>query len=256
MKLPFSFQTLACALGFCLAANSAHALDILPLGDSITYGYINPSEQGSNGYRAQLYSDLNKDVTFVGSQTDGNLPQPNNEGHNGYTIEEIDQGLKGVPTGSRASGANNSNNGGHWLDGGNGTNRPAITPDVVLLGIGTNNATDGQPVVVMEANLKQLLADLKADLPNAQIFVGSVPPRNDDPAREAVQQQYNAAIPAIVAAAGPKFHFVNIHDAINFSNISGTDGVHPTRTGYDKIGDTWYQALVSTGVVSGSGLSP
>jgi lysophospholipase L1-like esterase len=230
----------------CFSTGTGRAVTILPLGDSITYGYLSASEQGSNGYRAQLYADLGGHVNFLGSQTDGNLAQPNNEGHNGYLIQEIDQGLKGIPTGGRAT----SNNGGHWLDGGNGTGRSAINPGVVLLNIGTNNATDGDSAGTMETYLTNLLSDLKTDLPSAQIFVGSLTPRLDSTSDEAVEDAYNAAMPGIVASFGTNFHFVDIHDAVSASNINTVDGQHPTAAGYAQMGDAWYNALVAANVVA------
>jgi len=230
---------------------TAGALEILPLGDSITYGFLSFSDPGSDGYRAQLYSDLGGNVTFVGSQTDGDLPAPDNanEGHNGYLIEGITNDLTGVSTDYRST----SNNGGHWLDGGNGTGRSAINPDVVLLNIGTNNATDGDSAVTMEDYLTQLLTALKTDLPNAKVMVGSLTPRVDSAGDEAVEEQYNAAMPAIVAAEGSNFYFVDIHDAVSASNINVNDGVggqHPDAAGYAQMGNAWYSAMVADGIVT------
>jgi serralysin len=233
-----------------LGTASARAIEILPLGDSITYGFLSISDPSSNGYRAQLYSDLNGNVIFDGSQIDGDLAQPNNEGHNGYTIEGVDAELEGNT--NTQSGRSDSNNGGYWIDGGNGTGRSAIDPQVVLLDIGTNDATDGQDAALMETELTQLLGDLKTDLPSAQVFVGSLTPRLDSASDEAVEDQYNAAMPAIVATEGSNFHFVDIHDAVSASNINLDDGVggqHPDAAGYAQMGDAWDTALIDTGVV-------
>jgi lysophospholipase L1-like esterase len=227
---------------------------ILPLGDSITYGYLNPSQPSSDGYRLQLFDDLGgstSDVTYLGSNSSGSaLPasEQANEGHNGYTIEGVDAEL--TANNNNQSGRDADNNGGYWLTGGNGTGRSAINPQVVLLDVGTNDATDGEDAATMESQLTQLLSDLKTDLPSAQIFVGSLTPRLDSASDEAVEDQYNAAMPAIVATDGANFHFVDLHDAVSPSNIDAAGGYqHPDAAGYAQMGDAWYSALVDTGVV-------
>src|SRR2546427_13252520 len=63
---------------------------ILPLGDSITQGWIVPG-----GYRLPLYQLLTNagyNVDFTGTQTDNGapgLPDPDHEGHPGWTIRQI-----------------------------------------------------------------------------------------------------------------------------------------------------------------------
>src|SRR5260370_31146020 len=78
---------IACVVG---ARAAPPPIRILPLGDSITYGY-----PVSGGYRLPLYQLLtNADygVDFTGTQT-GNgavdLPDPDHEGHPGWTIRGI-----------------------------------------------------------------------------------------------------------------------------------------------------------------------
>jgi len=82
---------LLAALGFiaCLVSATASPppIRILPLGDSITYGY-----PVSGGYRLPLYQLLTNggyNVDFTGTQTDNgapDLPDPHHEGHPGWTI--------------------------------------------------------------------------------------------------------------------------------------------------------------------------
>ena len=260
--ITFSSRRALCLLGLAaLTVGSARAqLTILPLGDSITFGYNIDSTQpaqGSAGYRYQLFEDLGgstSDVTFLGSQSDNGasglpaLPssETQNEGHNGYTIEGVDAELEG--NGNTQSGRSDSNNGGYWLTSGSPGGMP-LNPQVVLLDIGTNDATDGESATTMEAQLAQLLNDLKSDLPNAQIFVGNLTLRTDNPAFEAVEAAYNADVPTLVADEGSSnFHFVDIHTAVG-SNINDVDGQHPTAAGYALMGDAWDNALVESGVV-------
>src|SRR5881296_3835059 len=78
-------------IGFLLIAAAAPpSIRILPLGDSITYGYA-----VSGGYRLPLYQLLTNggyNVDFTGTQTDNgapDLPDPEHEGHPGWTIRGI-----------------------------------------------------------------------------------------------------------------------------------------------------------------------
>jgi len=57
---------------------------------------------------------------------------------------------------------------------------------------------------------------------------------------------FNAALPAIIAAhraGGEHVYFTDINRLFTFADIH--DGLHPTRAGYDKLGDAWYQAIQS-----------
>ena len=214
---------------------------ILPLGDSITDGFGTPG-----GYRIKLYQNFGGNVKFVGSQSNGpaNLTDKHNEGHSGYRIDQIDADLKGL---SSSSPAPDTNNGGSWLSGGNSTGRGAVSPQFVLLHIGTNDASQGASPALMESRLTQLLTDLKADLPDAQVIVASLIPRTDSSAAESVEEQYNAAMPAIIAAMGSHFHFLDMHSVIN-PTTDLADGVHPNIGGYNKMADAWTAAVQAISV--------
>src|SRR5204863_464849 len=70
-------------------------LRLMPLGDSITYGI--GSSDGS-GYRARLWDDLaGNNVDFVGSQQSGRVPDPDNEGHSGWVIDQLTGLVKTSP---------------------------------------------------------------------------------------------------------------------------------------------------------------
>lgn len=220
---------------------TGNAQKILLLGDSITDGYQVPG-----GYRTKLYEDLTNAgavFTFQGSQTDNPSAvltaggQINHEGHSGYRTDQIYNNLLG-------SDGTAGNNGGYWLSGGTGTGRPAITPDIVLLHIGTNDRSQGEDTATMYSKLVTLLNDLKADLPNAKVFVASLIPRTDDSSAEATQEAYNALIPGLVAAMGTNFHFVDMHSVVTPAEVAaGNSGQHPDQAGYDAMGDAWFHAM-------------
>ena len=229
------------AVFFIASLQTSCGLIIWPLGDSITDGFQVPG-----GYRTKLYEDLtnaNISFAFVGSQTDNPSAvlsaagQINHEGHSGYRTDQIYNNLKG-------NDGSSGNNGGYWINGGNGTGRSAISPDIVLLHIGTNDRTQGETPQTMYYKLVLLLHDLKTYLPDAKVFVASLIPRTDNATYETDQQTYNTMIPALVASIGTNFHFVDMHSVVTPVEVAGgNSGVHPNQAGYDAMGDAWFNAI-------------
>ena len=244
-----SFATLLVSIGlaaFLFLPHAARAMavgEILPLGDSITDGLGGTG----GGYRARLHLLLNNAgdaFNFVGSATNNSTPalinsgQHYHEGHSGYRIDQIEGNLTGLV--SSAPVPDNSN-GGHWLDGGIAVGRAPIFPDLILLHIGTNDASQGRTATQMQASLQSLLTKIKTTRPNAQVIVASLIRRTDNASLEAIQMSYNSAIPGIVAAQGANFHFLDMHAVLGPGDL--VDGQHPTQAGYDKMADAWITAV-------------
>jgi lysophospholipase L1-like esterase len=247
---------------------------IMPLGDSITYGdQTNPS-QIPGGYRTQLYSDLhaaNYAFNFVGSQT-GNpsatltaAGQVNNEGHNGYRIDQI---LNNLDSSDGSSG----NNGGYWLSGGGGTGRSAVLPTQILLHIGTNDilqhwdpsysgtAPEATFMTDLEGRLNILVTRIFTDSPASTLFISNIIPIANHTNANGVDENtevkaYNTYIQQVLyphfEALGDSIDFVDQYD--NFVNSDGSiktalfpDNVHPTQAGYNTMGDTWASAVLAT----------
>lgn len=229
-------------------ANTAHAAStqIMCLGDSITYG-----AGAEGGYRNRLYSNLNNagvSFTFVGSATDNPSPlltsagQSKHEGHSGYTIQQIEGNLD-ADTGTAG------NNGGYWLAG--TSTRAAISPDIILLHIGTNNLVETPET--LSNRLNSLMGHIFKDCPNTALVVAGIVPF-PDPQYESVAIAYNALIPSLVdgyAKKGRKCYFVDMHSALNPTTDFGVnDKVHPIQSGYDKMADVWFHALQTNGLIS------
>lgn len=148
----------------------------------------------SGGYRAPLWaalngSALNASVQFVGTESSGPswvpAEQRAHEGHPGWTISMI----KGLQS--------------KWV---------SVAPDVVLLKAGTNDVGQGHSNASMVADMAALLGALRASLPKARILVTSIlwlPQAPNMTDFSYTIRQYNAALPALVAAV-PGASFVDI----------------------------------------------
>ncbi|HWS32906.1 MAG TPA: SGNH/GDSL hydrolase family protein [Actinoplanes sp.] len=198
------------------AAAGAAPLRIMPLGDSITVGSGSP---GRNGWRADLQRRLRAAgvrTDFVGSARAGTTGDRDHEGHGGWTIEQ----LAGVVGRSLAT----------------------YRPDVVLLHAGTNNITRGDDPVVAAGRLSALIDRVRAGAPDADVYVATIvgtAVAAEVPANHA----YNALIPAVVRARGPRVHLV---DQSVVTGVDIYDRHHPNRFGYRKMAYTWYEAIRGT----------
>ena len=236
-----------------LAVTPRPPLVILPLGDSITLGASVPAWI-PGGYRAPLFTLLTTagyPIQFVGS--DSNNPaaaltaagNSAHEGHGSYTTSNLLANLDADRAGPSA------NNGGHWLDGLAGTH-PPVYPDVILLLAGVNDLGVNQLSSTQAlAGLDALLNQLAALRPAARVVVSTLPPYigSNYPDREAHQQEFNAALPALIAthqAAGHRVTCGDVRTKINLTNAAAllcSDGVHPTQAGYDALAQMWFEAF-------------
>lgn len=199
---------------------------IMPLGDSITAGTGKYPVFG--GYRIQLWNNFltdNLTVDFVGSMSNGpDQIDKNHEGHGGWKINQINDLIN--------EGILNT-----------------YQPQTILLMIGTNDIlkTDNS-VNQMVADLDKLINDITEKSPNCQLLIGSIAPISPsgrDPEKIGRISPYNANIQELVADKfnqGKKIAFVDIGGTLSEDDLS--DGVHPNRKGYDKMGDLWYDSLV------------
>ncbi|KAI4626344.1 uncharacterized protein J4E87_004846 [Alternaria ethzedia] len=200
-----------------LVTRQSKNLRILPLGDSITWGYINGG--GSNGYRERLLADLKSGgytVDFVGTQQSGTMADKDNQGFPGYTISQI----RGVAAGGLA-----------------------LKPNVVLLHAGTNDLNRGNPSSEPDADaprrLGLLLDDVLKAVPNAVVIVAKIIPSKQSGLNANIKT-FNNALSAIVASRVSKGSKVSIVDMNVLSTSSElSDNLHPNVAGYARMGDIW-----------------
>ncbi len=188
----------------------------MPLGDSITYGLVDPNYGGYRHLLGQLLTADGYSFDFVGSQKSGTnvIPDPNNEGHPGWTIPQLKDGI--------------DSNG--WLE--------TYQPDLILLHIGTNDIYKGDPASA-PANLSALLDDILTRLPHTRIIVAQVIYYQTGPDKEHLA--YDSAIPGIVVSKGPRVSVVNMQNILTPSDYAGL--LHPNDSGYDKMAHAWEAAI-------------
>ncbi len=203
------------------------AIKIMPLGDSIT--------ELTDGYRNSLWkllSDGGYNVEFVGSQSSGpdTLPEKNHEGHIGYRIDEISDGINA------------------WLD--------AYKPDIILLHIGTNDITQNYYLATAPDRLSTLIDKIAVQSPHTVILVASLIPRRT---HNDANIAYNEAIPDIVGIKqrqGKNIYFVNMYNESQINTATDLfDDVHPNRNGSYKMAAVWYYHLKSSALYSAPALA-
>ncbi|KAJ7189174.1 lipolytic enzyme [Mycena filopes] len=190
---------------------------LLPLGDSITYGF---TSSDGNGYRAALHDMLQPGNTldFIGSIKSGTMVDNDNEGHIGAIISQIAQSA---------------------------TNALALParPNVVLLMAGTNdildNISSGAPAL-----LSSLIDTIFSTCPDAAVLVATLTPLTTTSTIQASVDTFNAAVTQLVntrKAAGQHILLANMAPALGAGDL--IDGIHPTDAGYVKMANVWFPVV-------------
>lgn len=212
-------------------AQAGTPVRVMPLGDSITDGF-----NVAGGYRIQFYNRLAADgltgsLNFVGSMSNGpaSLLDREHEGHTSWHIADLANNIDG------------------WMT--------THTPKIVMLMIGANDILHSQ-FPNATTRLSSLIDQICAKLPaGGKLYVAQITPLAD-PAYNDLVNQYNAAIPGIVQSKvnqGKPVFLVNMNSVVTLNDLA--DGIHPSATGYDKMGNAWY-AIIKNDLTAGPVSSP
>ena len=183
---------------------------VMPLGDSITEGYL--SSDGT-GYRGPLNTALaDRHPVWLGSLTDPTGLR--HEGHSGWTADELAAQARG------------------WVSAG-------VRPRYVLLMAGTNDINRGQDAAGAFSDLQHLVAEVHAGAPTAVVIVAKIP---TIPERDATVQAFNATIAGLATTGAPGgTRVVDMYTAVPAAMLA--DGLHPTNAGYAAMAQVWAAAL-------------
>jgi lysophospholipase L1-like esterase len=216
MLVAISMVLLGC---FSALTAASQPVKIMPLGDSITRGWW--GSPNSYGYRKPLYDRLINagcNFNFVGSQTDGNFPDPQHEGYDGWHADT---------TGTSDILGQVYN----WL-----TANPA---DIVLLHIGTNDISYGGQNA---SEVNAILNEIDRFSTNTKVILALIIDRKF---HSPVTTQFNIDVNNMAQsriAAGDDILVVNMEPALNYATDMA-DSVHPNDSGYAKMADVWFNAL-------------
>jgi lysophospholipase L1-like esterase len=233
-----SFGNLASSGALAIRFNNHNQIvpsQIMPLGDSITYGYVSDGHPDNDlgGYRRFLWESLvarQLSVDFVGSLLTG-IPtiDRNHEGHPGWTILNIYDNVE------------------PWL--------ATYDPDTIMLILGTNDLISSLPAADALTRLSNLLDRIRTLSPNSFVFVSTVPGVVNGLQIGQMNEQkirsFNSAIPGLVQGKfdnGMAVGFVDLYSLAGMSQAAGSpdfgpDGFHPSSSGYEKMSLLWEFAL-------------
>jgi lysophospholipase L1-like esterase len=196
-------------------------LAVWPLGDSITYGY---QSADGDGYRRFLADRLNTRTPngwlYEGSAESG--PRWwSHEGHGGFRIDQL--------AGLASSWLPLAPNGGQEVN-------------LITLDAGSNDAGQGLTGAQMLASMSSLLDVIRARDAAARVEVAQITINGQTPAVVQAETDFNAGLPALVAAKGAGVTVVDMR-GVHLS----PDGVHPDDAGYQDMAGRWVDAATAVG---------
>ena len=225
-------------------AEAASQIKIMPVGDSITNG-----DGETGGYRKYLdYALKQKGISFdmVGPNRDMNASfnyngqsvqyDSDHAGFSGYQIKE-------VPDWGKSQG----NKGSLYNELKNNNAIQKYSPDIILLIIGTNDMTANRSMSDCSSHLHDLLDYMLADMPSdGMIFIGSIPEFTMYGGNAQKVANYNSTVQSVASdysKAGKHVQFADIHGCLDGMNDIGSDNLHPSGKGYEKMGKFWASTI-------------
>ena len=208
------------------ARTEERLIRIMPLGDSITQGAAD-----TDSFRRPLWKLLktsNARVDFVGSMKT-NYPHTrlahsdfdiNHEGHWGWRADEVLAKIDG------------------WAE--------QTAPNIVLIHLGSNDIHQKQKNKATVEELRQIIATLRKHNERIEIFLARLIPIADKPLNMKVEELNNllSNMAQSTTTDDSPVHIVNQYEG--FDAFKDTyDGVHPNRSGIEKMAQKWHKALMT-----------
>lgn len=228
-------------------------LRIMPLGDSITEGLCdtqstckappewliptlgdgfdacgwaanlyNPEAVGYRAFLRNMIEAKGLAMVYVGSVTV--VEGLAHEGHSGWRIEDLDYCIQHSD----------------WLEKGQ--------PNVILLHIGTNDASEGKKPEEMVKNLQALLEHIYDKLPDTtEVIVAQIIPARQTWINETISQ-YNLLLLSVVdnfREEQKHVSYVDMTSAIHSdSDLDNMFGQHPTVEASERMAQIWYGKIL------------
>ena len=212
------------------AAAHAASIRIMPLGDSITHGYWSGIETDYNSYRKvlrNLLEDNGYAADFMGSLVDGDFPDNQHEGQDGYYADHATK----TNTVLRHVEA--------WIT--------AADADILLLHIGTNDIK-GNNADASEVSL--ILDKIFATKPGSTVVLALIINTRIESTLRSDITTYNSNLNVMAQArieSGDDLIVVDMENGagIDYASADMADWGHPSQRGYDKMATNWYPSTVA-----------
>ncbi|MFZ1291172.1 MAG: GDSL-type esterase/lipase family protein [Melioribacteraceae bacterium] len=215
---------------------------IMPLGDSITQGYISDN-LNKDGYRKKLKTMLNNNglnIDLIGSLSDGTFDDFEHEGHGGYSAKHW-SGYTDLDLYTHLT---------TFL-----TDNP---PDFILFHIGTNDINDfswSNDLNVANTTVSDVNSNLNLIYnfnPNIKVILAKIINRIDNINTPTLNEsiatsQFNTALANMAIARpeyGTKLFLVDMENVLSYPTDL-FDGLHPNINGYEKMSPVWFNGILS-----------
>ncbi|KAJ5701710.1 hypothetical protein N7488_009258 [Penicillium malachiteum] len=194
--------------------NSTFLLRLMPLGASITNGYLSTD---GNGYRDWIRQELRYkgwDVEMIGSLRNGTMVDNYNEGHFGFRVDQLPaQAEKSIPK----------------------------QPNLILINAGTDDALQDHKLDTTGDRMNSLLDLLFEKIPGTTILLSTLLPNKDAPNLVAdISEQYRE-LAAKRRDNGDRVVLAEMSYFITTSELA--DATHPDDEGYKKMASVWWAAF-------------
>ncbi|PGH27049.1 hypothetical protein AJ80_01235 [Polytolypa hystricis UAMH7299] len=191
------------------------SLRIMPLGDSITRGSLSTN---TNGYRGPLQARLSGTTfDFIGTLVDGDMKDRSHQGHSGKFLSDIESySLLSI----------------------------RARPNVILLHGGTNDVDLQRDVSTAPERLGSIIDQLLDRCPDAVVFVAKIIGAKDAALQSRIDA-FNSGVAKEVesrASSGKHVLLVDMSTILNTADLA--DKKHPNDSGYSKMADSWYEAIL------------
>lgn len=199
---------------------SNHAMCLMPLGGSITYG-VESSDK--NGYRKYLQDMLIVDgqrVTMVGSRSAGSMNNNNHEGWRGFRIDQIE------------NKARNS--------------IPKLMPNLILINAGSNDCIQDFDIGHIGKRMENMLEFVWNASPDSTIILSTLILNLNTEVESRIKWANNQFqdIALLKQSEGKRIVFVDMHSQNGPKESDISDGTHPNDHGYYKMAKIWYGGVL------------
>ncbi|KAF5604267.1 acetylxylan esterase [Fusarium subglutinans] len=206
--------SLGAGRGLSSRANDFY-LRVMPLGASITQGYLSTD---NNGYRKWLRSQLlyrGWKVNMVGSKQNGNMKDRDNEGWPGYLIDQVHNEFRKSM----------------WMK-----------PNLVLINAGTNDRNQKIDIDGARGRMKALVDDIYSNIPGVTVVLSTIV-RSTNVTNDACASKVSKQIRQLVNSyRGQRIGLADINPVLPTSMLQ-KDGIHPTDAGYKLFASVWWDAI-------------